>query len=601
MTASEISPLLRPHQPSGNSASPQSKPWMKAVLMIMLASVLCVLNVASFRSESVPESIIEEHYDVIVVGGGPAGSVVASQLLAKSPSLSVLLIEAGDATQSALGGTFHSSFTDTSLPTHWTPFDVPFYWSHVAHLEAFHWNVSNTFIAKALGGCGIHNAMLYVRALPEDILAWNMAPIWTWDVAQAIYIATEDYDGPKNLPHHGYHGRVRTTRPKLLETASAAFVAGCAQAGLPQSEDFNAPNGRFGVGYYDFNIRNGVRDSAAMTFLKPLLTTPSPRFRLRLNTLVEKVNIDDKHRAVSVNIRTSTSISSIIHATEAIVLTAGAIHTPKLLTLSGIASKNVLADLDIPVVVDLPLVGNNLQDHPAIALLFQAQTPLDINFTTAWEDYIHRAATGWLSTPGLAAGAFLVPPGSTAPQLQLTFFPRNSEPQWTNASNSQLLFTIALLAPEARNRVVVTSKHMDIPVQVTSEIPQVASEHLTPVDAYKLVYGIRVVREIAASLAMQEVVGAEVMPGEGKATDEELLEWVYTSVYRNSHWVGSAKMGTTADNGVVNQRLQVLNVSRLYVADASVIPIIPNGNVHSTVVMVASHAATLIAQDLAAP
>ncbi|CAK4721589.1 unnamed protein product [Aphanomyces euteiches] len=162
-------------------------------------------------------------FDVIVIGGGPAGSVVASKLI-ELTNLSVLLIEAGEATQKSLGGTHFININSQSMP--YTPFDVPFYWNHVAHMETFHWNVPNTFLAKALGGCGIHNAMLYgneldftanalrlsvVRALPEDIETWNMKPTWTWETANDIYLATEAFDGPKGLDFHGYNGLVQTS------------------------------------------------------------------------------------------------------------------------------------------------------------------------------------------------------------------------------------------------------------------------------------------------------------------------------------------------------------------------------------------------------
>ncbi|KAF0683083.1 Aste57867_24863 [Aphanomyces stellatus] len=596
--ATESTPLL------GQATARKEFHRWTMFLMIALAGSLLLASISMPLAKSSVQP-----FDVIVVGGGPAGSVLAARLV-ETTNLSVLLIEAGDASQRSIGGTHFITVGNQS--TNRTPFDVPFYWGHVAHMEAFHWNVPNVFVAKALGGCGIHNAMLYgnillihtcqtgkVRALPGDIRSWNMAPTWTWGVAQDIYLTTETFDGPANLSHHGYNGRVRTTRPRTMESTSQAFLNGCVEIGLTYSADFNAPNGRLGAGWYDFNIRDGVRDSAAAAFLSPLLASTHPTFQLLLNTLVEKVNFDSNGRAISVDIRQSHGQSSTVHASRAIVLAAGAIHTPKLLTLSGIGPKDVLQNLGIPVVANLPLVGSNLQDHPAIAMTFQAKEPVDINMTTAWTQYL-VSNEGWLATPGIAAGAFLIPPGATTPQLQLTFFPRETEPQWSTVTpQNQVLVTIALLAPEARNRVEVTSNQIDTPVQVASEIPQSTSEHLTPNDAHKLVYGIQAVRQIAKSLAMSAVVGSEIMPGDrNSAKDDDLLSWVYASVYRNSHWVGSAKMGTTPSDGVVDARLRVMNVSNLYVADASVIPIIPNGNVHSTVVMVASRAATLLADDL---
>ncbi|OQS00684.1 choline dehydrogenase [Achlya hypogyna] len=596
MVATEDTPLL------GQAPRPaRYTSWRHvglAVLALAIASC-CLTALVPATPEPALDTTLAE-FDLIVVGAGPAGSVFASKIV-QATNFTVLLIEAGDASQRELGGETFISFHGKEMP--YTPFDVPYYWSDVSRLTDYHWNVPNVLIAKALGGCGIHNAMLYVRALPSDIVAWGLAPTWTWPKALAIYLATEAFAGPK-VEHHGYDGIVQTSAPTQMDGLSNQFLAACTQRGVPTSSDFNAPNERLGAGTYHFNIRHGMRESAAKAFLGPFIAKKLPeevhnRLHLWLNTTVERVDLEGGV-AKGVFVHTANGGTQYIASKRGVVLTAGAIHTPKLLTLSGVAAANVLEALDIPVQVDAPLVGGNLQDHPAIAMTFAASHPLQINFSLAWDDYLETRG-GWLSTTGLSAGAFFASPGRTVPDLQLTFFPRKSEPVWaTREPGEEVLFTIALLSPEARNRVVVTSKNASEPCRVDSEIPEAASEHLSEADARRLLFGIAIVRDLAIAPALAPLLGGENMPGAALESDDELVAWVYANVYRNSHWVGSAKMGSDASNSVVSASLRVWNTSNLFVADASVIPVIPNGNVHSTVVMVATHAATLIADAIKA-
>jgi choline dehydrogenase len=176
-----------------------------------------------------------------------------------------------------------------------TPFDVPFYWTNVANTPKYHWDYPDVNVAKALGGCGIHNAMLYVRALPIDLERWGMGSKWTWKKALEIYMRMEDFDGP-NVSYHGRTGIVRTSSAGLDDIYSNGFVEACEQVGIPRTNDFNAPNGRYGTGFYHFNTRNGIRDSAARTFLGPLLKPGQerPNFHLLLNSIVSVSLGNDK-------------------------------------------------------------------------------------------------------------------------------------------------------------------------------------------------------------------------------------------------------------------------------------------------------------------
>ncbi|GMF33513.1 unnamed protein product [Phytophthora fragariaefolia] len=403
---------------------------------------------------------------------------------------------------------------------------------------------------------------------------------WTWQEALDIYMAIEDFDGP-NSSYHSTRGFVRTSPPALETTLSNEFITACEEMGIPRTADFNAPGGRYGAGYYHFNTRDGVRESAAKAFLGPMLdskTAKSTRsnFQLMLDTTV----------TVSV-LRFSLPI----------------------------VSQAVLFSL----------------------MLVLRRSELDAYFTAITSKKNTNASTfGLFGSAGISAGAFLIPPGATLPEIQLTLFPRKSEPHMSNSAElnhvTEVIITIALLHPLARNRVVLVHDDDDsvddndsddhlIP-RVVSEVPEAKPEHLREGDVWKITWAIGVVREIAAKLgkakrccgcwevsqsantselniglAAKGLVGREITPGSDVTSSKDLDAWVFNSVFRNTHWVGSASMAVSEDEGVVDNHLRVFGIKNLRVADASVIPLIPNGNVHSSVVMVANRAAQILRED----
>uniref|UniRef100_K3X1U6 Glucose-methanol-choline oxidoreductase N-terminal domain-containing protein n=1 Tax=Globisporangium ultimum (strain ATCC 200006 / CBS 805.95 / DAOM BR144) TaxID=431595 RepID=K3X1U6_GLOUD len=550
-----------------------------SVMLVFVALVVFALS-AVFHAGAAPAAGAAgtEEYDAIVIGGGPAGAVI-SKLLSDDPWRKVLLIEAGNASQAELGG--KSPIQSTLNAQGLTKFDVPFYWTKVANTPSLHWDYPDVNVAKALGGCGIHNAMLYVRALPSDLERWAMDG-WTWAKAMRIYLQMEDYDGP-NSTYHSSDGFVRTSGPGMRDELSEQFVQACEQIGLPRSVDFNAPSGRFGAGYYHFNTRDGVRESAARTFLGPLLQgqaqSQRANFRMLLNTMVLKVNVNDALEAQGVEIYHSDGTRESIGLSKKgqVIVTAGAINTPKVLMMSGIGDKGVLQRLKIPVKKHLSRVGMNLQDHPVLGVTFESVNSLSIDVESELERYFRAkqakesnvTSFGVMGSAGISAGAFLIPPGSTIPEIQLTFFPKKSEPHISNSSDlnhtSQLLFTVALLTPRARNRVILVPSSKDAASElvphITSEVPEAEeAEHLRGDDVWKLSWGVAVVREIAAALAQKGWAGKEISPGAAISASEDLNAWVLSAVFRNSHWVGSAAMAHTEEDGVVDNHLRVFGV-----------------------------------------
>lgn len=195
-------------------------------------------------------------------------------------------------------------------------------------------------------------------------------------------------------------------------------------------------------------------------------------------------------------------------------MTAGAINTPKILMQSGIGDGDVLNQLGIPVKKHLPRVGMNLQDHPVLGVTFETIAPhaydvkeeLDMYFNATKTRQTDASSYGLMGSAGLSAGAFLIPPGSTTPEIQLTMFPRKSEPHMTNSSSLQhsaeILVTVALVNPHARNRVTLVKREHDgelIPY-IEAEVPVNETEHLQHDDVWKLAWGVSVVREIGAVL-----------------------------------------------------------------------------------------------------
>jgi choline dehydrogenase-like flavoprotein len=530
-------------------------------------------------------------FDYVIIGAGSAGCVLANRLSA-DPRNSVCLLEAGG-------------------KDNWIWFHIPVGylfaignpradWMFKTEGEAgLNGRVLNYPRGKVLGGSSAINAMIYMRGQREDYDNWRQIGLqgWGWDDVKPIFRRHLDhYLGAGE--HHGAGGEWRVEAPRVRWELLDAFIEAAVEAGIPRVDDFNTGSNE-GISYFQVNQKNGRRWSSARGFLKPALSRPN--LKVETHAHATRILFEGK-RAVGVEFMQNGSLRQVL-ARQEVVLSAGAVASPKILQLSGIGDGALLQQHGIDVVHHLPGVGENLQDHLQLRPVYKVQGVRTLN-----EDYRSLVKRGHMA---LEYALFRRGPLTMAPS-QLGAFTRSSAEYATPNLQFHVqplsldrfgedphpfpAFTASVcnLRPTSRGSVRIRSRDTD-------EAPVIRPNYLsTPEDQRVAVDALRLVRQVVSMPALQKYRPEEYKPGASLTTDDELLHGareIGTTIF---HPVGTAKMGIESDPmAVTDARLRVRGVENLRVIDASVMPAITSGNTNSPTLMIAEKGATMILEDQA--
>jgi choline dehydrogenase len=532
-----------------------------------------------------------EECDIVIVGAGSAGCVLAARL-SEDGSQRVALVEAGG----------EPDLFWVKVPLGYGMlFDDPrVNWLHEGQPEP-ELNGTRLFQprGKVLGGTSAINGMIYVRGQRADFDDWAAMgnPGWGYDDVLPFFRRAEDNSRGADA-FHGTGGPlgVSDIAPHPL---ADAFVAAGIEAGYPASADFNGPT-QEGFGYNQLTIRKGRRSSTHEAYLKPARRRPNLAVidHARVVTLTF-----DGHRATGIRYRRGGE-ERTLSARRAVILAAGAFGSPQLLQLCGIGPAALLRDKGIAVRADLPGVGENLQDHFTVGMVYRCRRPVTIN--DAYNNRLRRYAMGarYLLTRGglmatnasFAGGYLRSSPDQERPDLKFNLA------LWGRAASgrarerlgllpySSFTPSVALLRPHSRGSVRVASPDPEAG-------PEIRFNFLDNEDDRRLsVHGFKLLREVLRMPAMAPYAGEEVTPGEACRSDEEILAACRTRGRSNQHAAGTCRMGP-GPLAVVDARLRVRGLDGLRVADASVMPAVVSGNTNAAVIMIAEKAAAILRED----
>ncbi|MBB3035089.1 GMC family oxidoreductase [Alteriqipengyuania lutimaris] len=505
---------------------------------------------------------LKPSYDFIVCGGGSSGSVVARRL-AENADCQVLLIEAG-------GDDEDESVLDPALwPTNLgSARDWGFQAEPNPHLDGRALSMS---MGKGLGGGSSVNVMVWAhghRSDWDDYAAVSGDPEWGADAVRAIYRRIENWQGAPDPRYRGTDGPVWVQPAADPSPIAGALLDAAQELGIPR---FDSPNGRMmegegGAAISDMLVRDGRRHSLYRAYLRPFANRSN--LTILTNTLVRRILFDGR-RASGVEIEREGEIRSIGVGSEVIVST-GAINTPKLLMLSGLGERGELARLGIPLVEHIPGVGQNLQDHVAFCCTWEYRQPL------APRNSGSEAKLYWKSRPELAAPDLLLCQVEFPVPSERTAALGVPEHGWTMFGG--------LAHPKSRGHVRLASSDLHAPPIVD---PNMLSD---PADVEAARACVKLCCDLGAATSFAPFVKREAIPGEGNPTDYRFLRDAAVTYWHQS---GTARMGRD-DLAVVDAALKVRGVEGLRVADASVFPQVPTGNIQAPCAIVGERAAQII-------
>ena len=525
--------------------------------------------------------------DYVIVGAGSAGCVLADRLSADGRA-SVLLLEAGP----------RDAYPWIHIPIGYakTMFNRELNWCFYTEPEPgmngrkIYWPCG-----KTLGGSSSINGLIAIRGQAQDYDAWAAAGNDGWSYREVLpYFKRLEHALEGDPVFHGFSGPVWSSPIRRKHALIEAVIAGCAELGIPRNDDFNGAR-QEGAGYYQLTTRRGWRCSTATAYLKPARR----RANLRVETGAQVIQIAFEGRRAAGVVYRHAGSDATVRARREVLLCAGAVQTPQLLQLSGVGPQALLAEFGIPLVHELPGVGQNLQDHLQARVIFECTRPITTNddLKSLWRtlrmglEYV--LTRGGPMAVGINQGGIFAraDPAAATPDLQFHIATLSSDMAGSPPhAFSGFTMSVCQLRPESRGFVRLKSADPLTPPAIQPNYLAAAKDRTT------LVAGIKLARRLAATRALAPYVRREYRPGVEASSEEALLAFARDKGATIFHPSGTCKMGSDA-LAVVDSALRVYGVERLRVVDCSVMPTLTSGNTNLPVIMIAEKAADLILRE----